>query len=429
MALTTGMKLGPYEIQSLLGAGGMGEVYLARDTRLLRTVAIKVLPAHLSSDPDLHRRFEQEAKSISALQHPNICVVHDIGRQDGVDFMVMEYVAGQTLDKLIPSGGLATDLAIKYAVQIADALARAHAAGIVHRDLKPANIMVDEAGLVKVLDFGLAKLTAPASALGDDGATMAAGPTTLGMIVGTLAYMSPEQAEGKNLDARSDVFSFGSVLYEMLTGSRPFEAQSSAALLAAVMRDDPKPLNEVRRDVPPEVRRIVTRCLKKDPAARYASGAELAHELKNCRDLLFPESGVQLSPARIAREADVLACCFHFCWWSSCWAAGSRGWSSAPVTRAGHAMWPCRKSRSWPIRGEFADAYVLATRAEKLIPGDPQLEKLWPVISYQISLDSAPLGADVYRQKLRRCKCALGIGGTDSTQESSATAWDVCLEV
>src|SRR5271169_5972372 len=209
MSLTAGTRLGPYEIESLLGAGGMGEVYRARDTRLQRTVAIKVLPAHLSSNPDLHARFEQEAKSISALQHPNICVVHDIGSQHGVDFMVMEYVAGKPLDKMIPPVGLPTDVAVKYAVQIADALSRAHAAGIVHRDLKPANIMVDESGLVKVLDFGLAKLAAPASAMSsggsgsDDDATMATMTTTPGMIVGTVAYMSPEQAEGKRIGARS----------------------------------------------------------------------------------------------------------------------------------------------------------------------------------------------------------------------------------
>jgi len=205
MTLIAGTKLGPYEIESLLGMGGMGEVYRARDTRLQRTVAIKILPIHLSSSPDLHARFEQEAKSISGLQHPNICVVHDIGSQDGVDFMVMEYVAGQTLDRMIPEGGLPANLAIKYAVQIAEALARAHAAGIVHRDLKPANIMVDDSGLVKVLDFGLAKLTVADQAIGDEGATMAA-TSTPGMIVGTLAYMSPEQAEGKPIDARSDVF-------------------------------------------------------------------------------------------------------------------------------------------------------------------------------------------------------------------------------
>ena len=302
MALVTGTKLGPYEIQSLLGAGGMGEVYRARDVRLQRTVAIKILPAHLSSNPDLHARFEQEAKSISVLQHPNICVVHDIGSQDGVDFMVMEYVAGQTLDKLILPGGLAIDLAIKYAVQIADALSRAHATGIVHRDLKPSNIMVDENGLVKVLDFGLAKLAASAAVMGGETATIETIVTTPGMIVGTVAYMSPEQAEGKPIDARSDIFSFGSVLYEMLTGRRAFEGQSSAALLSAVIRDDPKPLNKSNRDIPPEVRRIVSHCLKKTAAARYASGAELGHALKDCRDLLFPESGTLLSPARIVRE-------------------------------------------------------------------------------------------------------------------------------
>lgn len=199
--------------------------------------------------------------------------------------MVMEYVAGKTLDKLIPPDGLATDLAIKYAVQVAEALSCAHAAGIVHRDLKPSNVMVDESGLVKVLDFGLARLAAPAFAMSGETATAATMP---GIIVGTLAYMSPEQAEGKSVDARSDVFSFGSVLYEMLAGRRAFEGQSGAMLLSAVIRDDPKPLSVVKRDVPPEVRRIVTHCLRKDPATRYASGAELARELKNCRELLFP---------------------------------------------------------------------------------------------------------------------------------------------
>jgi len=301
MALTSGTKLGPYEIQSPLGAGGMGEVYRARDTRLGRDVAVKILPAYLSSDPELRARFDQEAKSISHLQHPHICVLHDIGSQDGIDFMVMEYVAGRTLDKLIPAEGLSAELALKYALQVADALACAHGVGIVHRDLKPSNIMVDDGGLVKVLDFGLAKLAEPLSASGKgEEATMA---TVAGMIVGTVAYMSPEQAEGEHIDARSDVFSFGSVFYEMLTGKRAFEGQSTAALLAAVIRDDPKPVSELRRDSPPELRRIVARCMKKDARARYPSGVELAQELKHCRELLFPESGAVLSPARIVREA------------------------------------------------------------------------------------------------------------------------------
>ena len=397
MALVAGTKFGPYEIQSLLGAGGMGEVYRAVDTRLQRTVAIKVLPAHLSSNPESHARFAQEAKSISGLQHPNICVVHDVGSQDGVDFMVMEYVAGLTLDKLIPPAGMATDQAIRYALQVADALARSHAAGIVHRDLKPTNIMVDESRLVKVLDFGLARLANPASV----DATMATLATTPGMIVGTLAYMAPEQAEGKPIDARSDVFSFGSVLYEMLTARRAFTGQSSAALLSAVMRDDPKRLSEVRRDIPPEVRRIVTRCLKKDPAARYASGAELAQELKNCRELLFPESGATLSPTRIAREVQRPRVLVPLLLVVILLGTGA-AWL---LKRNRDARWARDVALPEISRladqgrfGEFGEAFTLAVKAEQSIPGNPVLAQLWPVISYQTSLDSRPAGADVYRR-------------------------------
>ena len=401
MTLPSGTKLGPYEIESLLGTGGMGEVYRARDVRLQRTVAIKILPAHLSSSPDLHARFEQEAKSISGLQHPNICVLHDVGSQGGVDYMVMEFVAGRTLDQLIPEGGLPTNVALKYAVQIADALSRAHAAGIVHRDLKPANIMVDESGFVKVLDFGLAKIAvAGTSVSSPDGATMAvSAATTPGMIVGTLAYMSPEQAEGKTVDARSDVFSFGSVFYEMLTGKRAFAGDSSAALLAALMRDEPRPLSELKRDVPPEVRRIVARCLKKDPAERYASGIELAQDLRKCRDLLFPESGASLSPERLVREAKrprilvpLLALLLLV--------AGGTGWL---VKRSHDARW----ARDIAIpeisqlydQGKYGNAFKLATKAERAVPGDPALAKLWPLISWQMTLESTPPGADVYRRE------------------------------
>ncbi len=401
MPLTSGTKLGPYEIQSLLGAGGMGEVYLALDTRLQRTVAIKILPAHLSSSPDLHARFVQEAKSISSLQHPNICVVHDIGSQDGVDFMVMEYVSGKTLDRVIQRGGLPSNLATKYAVQVAEALARAHAAGIVHRDLKPANIMVDDTGLVKVLDFGLAKLAAADSATGDVGATItgSGNATTPGMIVGTLAYMSPEQAEGKPIDARSDIFSFGAVFYEMLAGAKAFDGESSAALLAAVMRDDPKPLSELNHDVPPELRRIVTRCLKKKPADRYSNGTELAQDLKNSRDLLFPDSGAALSSARIVREAKRPRILVPLLALLILLGLGV-GWL---VKRNGEARW----ARDVAVpqisqlydQGKYGEAFAVADRAEKAIPGDPALAKLWPVISYQLSINTSPAGADVYRRE------------------------------
>src|SRR5277367_5064017 len=398
--LSAGTKLGPYQIESLLGAGGMGEVYRALDSRLQRTVAIKILPAHLSSNPELHARFAQEAKSISSLQHPNICVVHDIGSQDGVDFMVMEYVTGKTLDKLIPAGGLDTELALKYALQIADALARAHAAGIVHRDLKPTNIMVDETGMVKVLDFGLAKLAAPApgSNKDSDAATMATLATTPGMIVGTFAYMSPEQAEGKSLDARSDVFSFGSVFYEMLSGKRAFEGQSSAAMLSAVLRDDPKPLTELKRNVPAEVRRIVSRCLKKDPAARYASGAELAQELRSCRELLYPESGAAFTPARIAREVRRPRLLVPLLLATVLLIAGI-GWM---IKRSRDDRWAREVAlpqiSQLADAGKFPEAYALAGKAEKYIPGDPALKKLWLTISYPMSLDTTPPGVNVYRR-------------------------------
>jgi eukaryotic-like serine/threonine-protein kinase len=408
MALTPDTRFGPYQIEALLGKGGMGEVYSARDTRLQRTVAIKILPSHLSSNPDLRSRFEQEAKSISALQHPNICVVHDIGSQDGVEFMVMECVSGQTMDHVVPAGGLAADVAIRYALQIADALAYAHAGGIVHRDLKPSNVMVDKSGLVKVLDFGLAKAVAAETEL----ATVASITTKPGTIVGTAAYMSPEQAEGKVVDARSDIFSFGALLYEMLSGRRAFAGKSSAALLAAVLRDEPKPLSELKRDVPPELRQIVSRCLKKDPAARYANGAELARDLKNCRDLLFPESGTILSPARIVREVQrprvlvPLVLLVVMLGAGAAWLlqhARDTRWASETAVPEISQLYD---------QGKFGPAYALAVKAEKSIPGDRALTKLWPVISYQMSLETTPPGVVVSRREYNDSNAAWQNVGT-----------------
>ena len=262
-----------YRIENKLGEGGMGVVYGARDTRLDRLVAIKVLAADSIANPERRKRFAQEAKAASALNHPNIITIYDIGIADGVDFIAMEYVVGNTLDHLIARRqGLALDQVLRYAIQIADALDRAHVAGIVHRDLKPANIMVTPEGLVKVLDFGLAKLTDTAEDPFFSTQTIKLDQTPLtkeGTVVGTIVYMSPEQAEGKAVDARSDIFSFGSILYEMTTGRRAFHGDTNVSILSAILRDNPKPVSEFDADTPRELERIISICLKKDPRRRF----------------------------------------------------------------------------------------------------------------------------------------------------------------
>jgi predicted Ser/Thr protein kinase len=271
-----------YQIIEQLGEGGMGIVYKAHDTRLERMGALKILPPDKTSDPDRKRRFVQEAKAASALNHPNIITIYDIGADDGVDFIAMEYVAGRTLDALIPRQGMRPAEVLRIAVQIADALAAAHAAGIIHRDLKPGNIMVADSGLVKVLDFGLAKLTEK-SGRGRDAATetLAAPPTEEGTITGTIAYLSPEQAQGLKLDGRSDIFSFGAVLYEMLTGRRAFRGETKISTIAAILNREPEPLAET---TPRELDRIVHRCLRKDPARRFQTMADLKVALEELKD-------------------------------------------------------------------------------------------------------------------------------------------------
>ncbi|HXP61475.1 MAG TPA: serine/threonine-protein kinase, partial [Dongiaceae bacterium] len=250
----TGRTISHYQILERLGEGGMGVVYKARDTHLDRLVAIKVLPPERVADPDRKRRFVQEAKAASALNHPNIVTIYDIDQQDGVDYIAMEHIQGRTLDRWIGRKGLKLGEALQCGVQIADALSRAHVAGIIHRDLKPGNIMVDEHGHVKVLDFGLAKLTDTAPA-GENESTRTLMPATgEGSVVGTAAYMSPEQAEGKPVDARSDIFSFGAVLYEMIAGKRAFQQGSRASTLAAILHQEPPPLPA---GMPQELERVV----------------------------------------------------------------------------------------------------------------------------------------------------------------------------
>src|SRR6266403_1873313 len=280
MALRSGTKLGPYDIQSPLGAGGMGEVYRARDTRLERDVAIKVLTEALADDDDRLRRFEQEARTIAALNHPNSLGIHDIGTHDGAPFLVSEFLEGQTLREKLESGPLPVRRAIEYALGIAQGLAAAHEKGIVHRDLKPENVFVTRDGRVKVLDFGLAKLVRPEES--HEAVVTLTSPATLpGMVMGTVGYMSPEQVRGEPCDARADIFSFGAVFYEMLTGRRAFKRKTSAETMTAILREEPPELNDTGWQGPLALQRILVRCLEKNVERRFQSASDLAFAIES----------------------------------------------------------------------------------------------------------------------------------------------------
>jgi Tol biopolymer transport system component len=281
MAIAPGTKLGPYEIIAPLGAGGMGEVYRAHDSRLDRDVAIKVLPEHLMSDASLRLRFEREAKAICKLSHPNICTLHDIGNQDGIDFLVMELIEGETLELRLARGPLSSEQTLKFSAQIAEALAKAHSNGIVHRDLKPSNVMLTKSG-AKLMDFGLAKQSEIATFAAMAMTEMTKDDARLtgeGTLIGTFQYMSPEQLEGKTADARSDIFALGELAYEMATGKQAFAAKSRASLIAAILTNDPPPMSQVQPMTPPALERVVKRCLSKDPEERWQSASDLASEL------------------------------------------------------------------------------------------------------------------------------------------------------
>ncbi|PYQ10648.1 MAG: hypothetical protein DMH00_10485 [Acidobacteria bacterium] len=282
MTLTAGSRLGPYEILTLIGAGGMGEVYKARDTRLDRTVAIKVLPSRLSLSQEARLRFDREAKAVSSLNHPHICTLHDVGQQEGVEFLVMEYLEGETLAARLEKGPLALDQVLRTAIEIASALDKAHRQGLIHRDLKPANVMLTKSG-AKLLDFGLAKLqgleagssTAGVSALTTEGRNL----TAEGTILGTFAYMAPEQLEGKEADARTDLFALGVLIYEMATGKRAFQGKSQASLISAIMSFDPQPISALQPMTPPALDRVVKVCIAKDPDERWQTSHDVMLQL------------------------------------------------------------------------------------------------------------------------------------------------------
>jgi eukaryotic-like serine/threonine-protein kinase len=329
MALTSGTKLGPYEIQSPLGVGGMGEVYRARDTRLDRDVAIKVLPGNLSSDASLKQRLEREAKAISKLTHPHICTLHDIGHQDGVDFLVMEYLEGETLERRLTKGPLPPEQTIRYASQIADALAKAHKLGITHRDVKPSNVMLTKTG-AKLMDFGLAKQSgaAPLATALTEMTMEQSKLTSEGMLVGTFQYMAPEQLEGKEADPRTDIFALGELIHEMAAGKPAFAGHSRASLIAAILTTDPSPISQFQPLCPPGLERVVKKCLAKDPDARWQSASDLASELNWIADGGSQAAGrVPPEPGRWARASWLLAATFFLlmmvagvAWWQ----AGSR---------------------------------------------------------------------------------------------------------
>ena len=381
-----GRTVGHYEIVEKLGEGGMGAVYKARDIHLDRFVAVKVLPGESVATPERKRRFALEARAASALNHPNIVTVYDIDEADGVNFIAMEYVAGPTLAELIPPGGMDPAQAIRLGAEIAEALAAAHQSGIVHRDLKPSNIMVNEHGRVKVLDFGLAKLIEPVSG---DGATTrtAVLETRVGTVLGTVSYMAPEQAEGKPVDQRADVFSFGAVLYEMLTGLQPFRRDSTSGTLAAILRDEPPALDAAR--IPAAIRHVIERALQKNPDARYASGAALVSALAPASRprVRLGTRNVRWLVAGAAAALVVVA--------------GLGGWNLYKESRIDWA----RNEGLPEIARLLAEdkgmaAFDLAQEVGALIPNDPELQQIRAEAGPAPLVKTEPEGAEIYIREL-----------------------------
>jgi len=372
MTLEAGISLGSYQIDRLLGAGGMGEVYKARDTRLDRTVAIKVLLAEFSDDVEQRHRLVHEARVIASLNHPHICTLHDVGSQDGIDFLVMEYLEGETLASRLARGALPLPQTLELAVPIADALERAHRAGIVHRDLKPGNIMLTKSG-PKLLDFGLAKLRMPVKGSSLDSATPTAEKSVLGGLFGTLPYMAPEQIEGKETDARADLWSLGAVLYEMVTGRRAFEGTSAAGLSAAILEHEAPALSH------PFLNRVVQKCLAKDPEARFQSAGEVRELLRWVTE--------SLAEARTPTPR-------------------GRNWA--------HAV--------WALAGAAAMGILLYSRAAPVELPETRLEVVTPPTSDEISFSLSPDGRSLVFVADSDGKSMLWLRGLDSESATPMTS-------
>jgi predicted Ser/Thr protein kinase len=383
-----GRNVSHYRILEKLGEGGMGVVYRAHDTRLDRTVAIKIVHPDAAANRQRRERFAREAKAASALNHSHIVTIHDIDRDSSegndLDFIVMEYVDGTSLDRLLEKKLLPVLEALDYASQIASALSAAHAAGIVHRDVKPANVMLSKGGEAKLVDFGLAKLTEPQSG-GDSTPTASAGlRTEQGTVLGTPSYMSPEQAEGRPVDGRSDVFSFGSVLYEMLTGRRPFQGDSQVSVRKAVITTTPPSPRAMRFEIPPDVERIVFRCLQKEPEARYPSGAELLRDLDEARKRAAVGPPVWRRP-RVAVPAGLALVALL--------SAGTWLWvRSARIERARRAL---PEIARLDAEDKNVAAFRLARQVLPYLAGDAEAQRLWESLTFEYSVDTQPEGADV----------------------------------
>lgn len=394
--LEPGTRLGPYDVLSLAGEGGMGQVYRARDTRLDRTVAIKILPPEFDGDSDRLARFEREARTIAGLNHPHICTLHDVGEEGGVRFLVMEYVEGRTLAEFLRDGPPAVDVALRVAAEIADAVSAAHRRGVIHRDLKPTNVMITQDEAVTVLDFGLAtsagshRLVRPGDQAGAGADEDRCLSTRHGVLLGTAPYMSPEQVEGGPIDARSDVFSLGAVLYELLTGRRAFEGDSPVSTMAAVQRDTPAPARQVRPGVPRALEDVVARCLEKRPERRYASAVELHEALVACQAQVAARTHGPWAWMRQPRFAVPVLVVVAAMLAGGSWSL----WRSSRVTWARTVGLP--EIRQLLDEGRSCAAFRLVDRVERHLPGDPELARIRENFTRHVSIQTDPPGADVY---------------------------------